>query len=183
MTGFGPDVGDHASHAVAADRVLEQVGELALAELDERLLGIAETDHGLFEERQRLVDVLGLFLRDALRLGLGEALGAGQVDEIEFGERVLLVGGGYRFALDPDREYAMRTRALLVEYVRAYRPVRLALEQQIQRVLLVRHGLVGEAFHEYVAAVVEDRQARAVLGGVRELDGREQVVELLVVNL
>ena len=37
VTRLGPDVGDHISHAVAANRVLEHVRELRLTELNERL--------------------------------------------------------------------------------------------------------------------------------------------------
>lgn len=127
MSSLGPNVGNHARHTIAADGVLQQMGELALTKLHELSLGLAETNHGLLEERQRLVNVLGLFLCDSLRLGLGEAFGAGQVDQVELGQRVLLVRRGDRLALDADREYAMRSRALLVEYVRSYRTIRLAL--------------------------------------------------------
>ena len=83
------------------------MSELTLTKLNKRLLGVAEANYGLFQERQRLVYVLGLFLCDALRLGLGEALRTGQIDQIQLGKCVLLVGRGDRFALHSDREYAM----------------------------------------------------------------------------
>ncbi len=85
MSRLGPHIGYHDSHAVAAYRVLENVGQLALPELDKGVfLGFGHADDCLFEEGERLVYVLSFFLGDAHGLGLVEALRAGQVDEVEF---------------------------------------------------------------------------------------------------
>ena len=68
MPSLWPDVGDHDGHAVAAYRVLENVRELGLSELNEWLLGVRQADDSLFQKGKGLVNVLGLLLSDTLRL-------------------------------------------------------------------------------------------------------------------
>jgi len=115
-----PHIRNHDRVAVAADRVLQNVRQLALPELHEVVpLAAGQADDGLLKKRERLVDVLRLDLRLADGLGLVEPLRAGQVDQIELGQRVLLVARRHRLALDADREDAVGAGALLVEDVRA----------------------------------------------------------------
>jgi len=60
MGNLGPDVGDEDGLAVAADGVLEDVGELGLAVGDVVALLVGERDDHLLQEGERLVDVGGL---------------------------------------------------------------------------------------------------------------------------
>ncbi len=114
VTWLGPNVGDHICHAVATNWVLKHVRQLWLTKLHERFARVGEADDRLFKKRQRLVYVLSLFLRNPLRLSFSKTLRSGQIDQIQLGNRVLLARRWYRLALDADREYAVRPRALLV---------------------------------------------------------------------
>ncbi len=59
------------------------MGQLALPELDKRVfLGFGHADDCLFQKGERFVYILGFFLGDAHGLGLVEALGSSQVDEV-----------------------------------------------------------------------------------------------------
>jgi len=60
MGNLGPDVGVEDGLAVAADGVLEDVGELGLAVGDVVALLVGERDDHLLQEGERLVDVGGL---------------------------------------------------------------------------------------------------------------------------
>jgi len=89
----------------------------------------------LFEEGEREVDVLGLVEDGALDLGLVDAFGAGEVDEVQLAhEADLLVE---LVALERDGEDAVRARGGLVQRRGADLADEVAHHEQIQALLLV----------------------------------------------
>lgn len=78
----GPHLHHHEGLAVPAERVLQQVGELGVAEGHVALAG-AQSRDDVPQRRQRLVDVLRLPQAAALRPGLAHALRAGQVHQVQ----------------------------------------------------------------------------------------------------
>jgi hypothetical protein len=56
VLGFRPNVRDHDGLAVAAKTVSQEVGQLRLAVRDVVSLLVAQSQHNLLEESQRLVD-------------------------------------------------------------------------------------------------------------------------------
>ena len=77
------DVCDEERLAVAAERILEQVRQLALPVGRVRAPLGREGHDDLLEVGERFVDVHGLGAEIAERVGLLEALGAGEVDKVE----------------------------------------------------------------------------------------------------
>ena len=65
---FHPDVGDHDSGAVPSDGVLEDVGQLGLAIGNVVTIMLRQSQGHLLQERQGLVDELGLVLSIPNRL-------------------------------------------------------------------------------------------------------------------
>ena len=84
------DVDEHERLGVAAERVLEEVRELRVA-VGHVFVAVRERLNAIAEVRERTVDGDRLLERRARRAALVEALGAGEVDEVQQALDLLLV--------------------------------------------------------------------------------------------
>mmetsp|Transcript_40953 Transcript_40953/g.121423 ORF Transcript_40953/g.121423 Transcript_40953/m.121423 type:complete len:691 (+) Transcript_40953:250-2322(+) len=178
---LGPDVGDHCGLAVASDGVLQHVRQLRLPVRHVVAVLVAQGHHHLLQERERLVDVGRLLQRHAVSARLLNALAAGKVDEMELGVDDLLLRLHARAALDVDGEDDVGPRRPFVQRVLRDVAVRVALEEDVQRLLLRGRDRTGEASHLDVAARVLDDLH--VAGLLRHADVRQEVEHQLVVDL
>lgn len=83
MLSLRPDVSNKDSLAVASDRVLKEVSELALTIGDVVTLGITGRDHHLLQVGQRPVDVSSFLLGKPLSTSLLNALITSQVNQVK----------------------------------------------------------------------------------------------------
>ena len=174
-------VGDQQRLAVAAERVLEQVGQLGLAVGRVRAALGGEGDDDLLEVGERLVDEHRLGAQLAHRLRLLQPLRAREVDQVELAPRDDARRVDARAHPQVDREDGVAARRVAVELVVGDLPVGLALEEQRERLLLRRHRLVAQVLHVAVAALVLDERER--LRGGRAVGSVEREVdELVLVN-
>ena len=90
MMSFRPNIGDQDSVAVATNRVLEKIGQLALTVGHVVALFVGRADDNLLKEGQTSVDVAGLSHSDACCSSLLGALVTCQVNEVELGSDDLL---------------------------------------------------------------------------------------------
>ena len=109
---FRSNVDEHERLRVAAERVLQQVGELGVAVRHVLLAGGERGDDGA-ERRERLVDRHRLLLRLPRGLRLAEALRAREVDERELAD--VLVARLVVLRAHGERDDHVRARRLVVE--------------------------------------------------------------------
>ena len=176
------DVGDQQRLAVAAQRVLEQVRQLRLPVRHVALRLGAERHDDLLEVRERAVDVHRLGLEVARAVGLLDALRAREVDQVELAPHHLLRRLDARAQLQVDCEDRVAARRLRVELVLGDGAVGLALEEQLQRLLLALHLLDAQPLDvRRAVGALDERQRLAVRVLARQR--REQVDERVVVDL
>ena len=103
-----PHIGDQDGVAVAANRVLEHVGELGLPVRHMVSLLVSGADNNLLEEGQRSVDVAGLTHGDSRRTSLLCTLVAREIDQVQLRCDHFLVLLDSRAAFNVHSEDGMR---------------------------------------------------------------------------
>mmetsp|Transcript_10335 Transcript_10335/g.42037 ORF Transcript_10335/g.42037 Transcript_10335/m.42037 type:complete len:374 (-) Transcript_10335:422-1543(-) len=154
-----PHVHDKERLAVAAQRVLEEVGELAVAEgnLAPPGVRIREPVEDCAEDGEAGVDALRLLPHRAGRLALRQPLVACQVHQMDLANGRCCVAASWR-PLDRESENSVGARGDAVLLRPGDRPAALALHDQVHGTLVARHRHV-----ERLAAVEEHAVALSLL--------------------
>ena len=175
------DVGNQQRLAVAAERVLEQVRQLALPVGRVRAPFGGEGDDDLLEVGERLVNVHRLRAQVAERISLLEALGAGEVDEVELalGHHARRVHA--RADLDVHREDCVAARRGAVELMVCDLPIGLPLEEEREGLLLGGDRLDAQVLHRRRPMLVLHQRQR-IRHRLRRRQRREQVDERVLVD-
>ena len=80
MLSFWPDISDHDRFAVTTDRVLEDIGKLALPIWDMCSLFVTKSYNHLFKEGERFINELGFFELFAFGTSFLGSFRTGKVD-------------------------------------------------------------------------------------------------------
>ena len=136
---------DDCGLRVAAERILEDPGELGVAVRDVGLGAVGELANHSAEREQALVDVAGLGEPVAGRTGVPDAFRPGEVDQIELGHPdrgvVLRVR---RLAFDSDLEDGVRPARRLVHLRRRDLAAVEACLKDVNHGLRAANGLLGQ---------------------------------------
>lgn len=173
---------DHDSLTVPADRVLQEVSQLALPVGDVIAFVIANWDDHLLQERQGLIYIGRLLQVDTLGSRLFSSLTASQIDQMQPREHYFLSWLHAALTFKVDGVDTMTSRGFLIQLMSTDSSVSLSLEQVIQGLLLVVNNIQCESLDMYLALGIilyGDLVAALLMRGCR----RYQIEHKLIIDL
>ena len=109
----GAHIRNHHCLCVAAQRVLQETGELTVAVRDVRCLGVGERGDNVAERGEREINLGGFLETVACSTGLRNTFRAGQIHHVELADANVLLSICAQFrALNSDREERVRARGV-----------------------------------------------------------------------